>query len=208
MMGILDRFLNTVKLNDDYEGFGDEDYFDEADDDFEEEKNPKKHILNKRAETEAEAEEEGEEDDSYYDDPPASSESFREEKQTQTFRTSARQKQQRNPKVSPIRSSSTSRRQSGMEVCVIRPHSMEDSREIAETLLENCTVILNMEGLDLDTAQRIIDFSSGSCYALHGNLQKISNYIFIITPPGVDISGDFQEMFTGAVDVPAFGTRF
>ena len=93
---------------------------------------------------------------------------------------------------------------------MIRPHSMEESREITETLLENCTVILNMEGLDLDLAQRIIDFSSGSCYALHGNLQKISNYIFIITPPGVDISGDFQEMFNGAgaVDVPAFGTRF
>ena len=95
-----------------------------------------------------------------------------------------------------------------MEVCVIKPHSMEDSREITETLLANCTVVLNMEGLDLDVAQRIIDFASGSCYAIDGNLQKISNYIFIITPSSVDISGDFQEILTGAFDVPSIEKRF
>ena len=45
-----------------------------------------------------------------------------------------------------------------MEVCVIKPRSMEDTREITDTLLANCTVVLNMEGLDVDIAQRIIDF--------------------------------------------------
>ena len=110
----------------------------------------------------------------------------------------------KNSKISPMRT----RKGSGMEVCVIKPKSMEDAREITETLLEECTVVLNMEGLDLDVAQRIIDFASGSCYAIHGNLQKISNYIFIITPESVDISGDFQEILTGAFDVPSFGTRF
>ena len=65
-----------------------------------------------------------------------------------------------------------------MEVCVIKPRSMEDTREITDTLLANCTVVLNMEGLDVDIAQRIIDFSSGSCYAIDGNLQKVSNFIF------------------------------
>ena len=81
-----------------------------------------------------------------------------------------------------------------MEVCVIKPTSFEESREITETLLTNRTVVLNMEGLDVDIAQRIIDFASGSCYAINGNLQKISNYIFIITPESVDISGDFQSL--------------
>ena len=79
---------------------------------------------------------------------------------------------------------------------------MEDAREITETLLANCTVVLNMEGLDLDLAQRIIDFTSGSCYAIGGNLQKVSNYIFIVTPKSVDISGDFQEILSGAFDIP------
>lgn len=85
----------------------------------------------------------------------------------------------------------------GMEVCVIKPTSVEDAREITETLLANRTVVLNLEGLDVDVAQRIIDFTSGSCFAIAGNLQKISRYIFIITPATVDISGDFQNILTG-----------
>ena len=201
-MGVIDKFLNTIKLNDDYDGF-DDDYFDEEEEEDEEEKTPRKRILNKHAE---------EEEDEYFDDPPASSEPVREEKQSQSSRTAApRQKPQKNPKVSPIRSSSNSNihKQGGvMEVCLIKPRSMEESREITETLLEHCIVILNMEGLDLDTAQRIIDFSSGSCFAIQGNLQKISDYSFLITPPGINISGDFQEMLDGTVDIPAFGTRF
>ena len=91
-----------------------------------------------------------------------------------------------------------------MEVCVIKPTTVEDAREITETLLANRTVVLNLEGLDVDIAQRIIDFTSGSCFAISGNLQKISHYIFIITPSSVDISGDFQEILSGSFDVPAF----
>ena len=41
---------------------------------------------------------------------------------------------------------------------------------------------LNLEGMDLEIAQRIIDFTSGATYAISGNLQKISNYIFLVTP--------------------------
>ncbi len=98
------------------------------------------------------------------------------------------------PNISSFGKSSKKQVQ-GMEVCVVRPSSVEDAREITETLLNGRTVLLNMEGLNLEIAQRIIDFTSGSCFAISGNLQKVSNYIFIITPANVDISGDFQEMF-------------
>jgi cell division inhibitor SepF len=77
---------------------------------------------------------------------------------------------------------------------VIKPTSVEDAREITETLLNGRTVVLNVEGLNIDIAQRIIDFTSGSCFAISGNFQKISNYIFIITPANVDISGDFLSL--------------
>ena len=99
------------------------------------------------------------------------------------------------PKVTPVRKKALS--SAGMEVCVIKPTSVEDAREITETLLANRTVVLNLEGLDVDIAQRIIDFTSGSCFAISGNLQKISRYIFIITPASVDISGDFQNILSG-----------
>ena len=105
------------------------------------------------------------------------------------------------PKVTPMRQTKKMAG-TGMEVCVIKPTTVEDAREITETLLANRTVVLNLEGLDVDIAQRIIDFTSGSCFAISGNLQKISHYIFIITPSSVDISGDFQEILSGSFDVP------
>ena len=104
-------------------------------------------------------------------------------------------------KVTPIRSVKRAPGP-GMEVCVIKPTSVDDAREITETLLNNQTVVLNLENLDVEIAQRIIDFASGSTYAISGNLQKISNYICIITPACVDISGDFQEIVSGTFNVP------
>ena len=63
--------------------------------------------------------------------------------------------------------------EAGMEVCIIKPTSVNDAREVTDTLLANSTVVLNLEGLDVEIAQRIIDFTSGSCYAVHGNVLKI-----------------------------------
>jgi cell division inhibitor SepF len=197
-MSVLDKFLNAMKMNDD-DGFEEDDYFDEeydGYDDYEDER-PKKRILTKSYD-----------DDDYEATPSAAkaapTPSPAPERTITPVKQSRAKTAKSSSKIAPMRP----KRGSGMEVCVIKPKSMEDAREITETLLEECTVVLNMEGLDLDVAQRIIDFSSGSCYAMHGNLQKISNYIFIITPESVDISGDFQEILSGAFDVPSFGTRF
>lgn len=101
------------------------------------------------------------------------------------------------PAVSKVKRSS-----SGMEVCVIKPTSFDEVPEITNTLLANRTVILNVEGLDVSLAQRIIDYTTGSCYAIGGNLQKISHYIFIVTPASVDISGDFQGILSDTFDTP------
>lgn len=103
-------------------------------------------------------------------------------------------------RITPMRSKKGN---GGMEVCVFKPTQFDESREITDTLLANCTVVLNFEGLDVEVAQRIIDFTSGSCYAIGGNLRKVSNYIFIVTPKSVDLAGDFQEIMAGAFDVPS-----
>lgn len=81
----------------------------------------------------------------------------------------------------------------GASVCVFKPVSVTEAREITMTLKANKTVVLNLEDADDLTAQRILDFTSGSCFALDGNLQKISNYIFMVTPASVDITGDLQD---------------
>ena len=161
-MGVMDKFLNYMKLNEEDDDFYDDDYYDEE---AAEEKSKKQPVINDETAPEEE----------------------------KSIKKAA-------PKVTPMRQ--TKKAGNGMEVCVIKPTSIEDAREITETLLANRTVVLNLEGLDVDIAQRIIDFTSGSCFAISGNLQKISHYIFIITPAIVDISGDFQEILSGSFDVP------
>ena len=166
-MGVLDKFLNIMRLNpDDEDDFYNEDY--DYEDDYEDE--PVKSKNSFRKEKKESYDEDDYEDDRYRKEPPKTT-----------------------PKVTPIRPVKK-QNPSGMEVCVIKPTSVEDAREITETLLNNRTVVLNVEGLDVEIAQRIIDFTSGSCFAISGNLQKNSNYIFIITPASVDISGDFLNL--------------
>ena len=96
-------------------------------------------------------------------------------------------------KITPI-GKNQKKQVASMEVCVIKPTSIEDEIEIVDTLISGRTVLINMEGLNIEIAQRIIDFTSGSTYAMHGSLQKVSNYIFLATPDGVDISGDIQNI--------------
>ena len=82
--------------------------------------------------------------------------------------------------------------ESGMEVYVARPNSVNDARDVTDVILSGSTVVLNLEGLDVDIAQRILDFISGSSYAVQGNVMKISHYIFVVTPSTVPISGDIS----------------
>ncbi len=193
-MSVLDKFLNVMKLNDDE--VDEEEYLDDEETDFEEER-PKRRVIRSRDEEDL-----FDKEDSVSDSAGLGNSSIREDERSSKSRSSV-------GKIAPIRSrSKRSEGSSSMAVCVIRPHSMEDAREITDTLLHGCAVVLNVEGLELELAQRIIDFASGSCFAIDGNLQKISSYIFIITPQSVDISGDFQDLISGAFDVPIDGHRY
>ena len=184
-MGVLDKFLDIMKLSDDE--YEDDDFFDDDyEDDFEEK--PRKSFFRKEKAVEDDFEDE-------YELPAKPAKSAR---------------QTSNNKVTPMRQPQNSRRSSGgnMEVCVIKPNSVEDAREITETLLTGRTVILNLEGMDLEVAQRIIDFTSGATFAISGNLQKISNYIFLVTPTNVDISGDLQDLLNTSFDASSMRSRF
>lgn len=157
-MGLVDKFLDAMRLNDD---FDDDDFTDEEydDDDYEEPKKKASRRENKEKEVKEEP------------------------KKTVS-------------KITPISKGTKKQGSAGtsMEVCVIKPNAIEEELEIVDTLLEGRTVLINMEGLNIEIAQRIIDFTSGATYAINGNLQKVSNYIFLATPKGVDISGDIQNI--------------
>ena len=189
-MSVLDKFIDAIRLNDEYDE--DDEFFDEDDIEEEDEPKPKKRFFKKMADNDLDEEE------------------IRPAKKAAAKTSSAGAvKQPKQPKTSVSSKITPMRKRSGastMEVCVIKPTSMEDTREIADTLLDNCTVVLNLEGIDVEVAQRIIDFSSGACYAIGGSLQKVSSYIFILTPASVEISGDIQDILNGAV--PSIRTEF
>ncbi len=79
------------------------------------------------------------------------------------------------------------------EVRMIIPNGYDDAYQIADFLKEGKAVVLNLEGMNIEAAQRVIDFATGACYTIGGNLQKISKKIFIVTPVSVELSGDFSE---------------
>lgn len=174
-MSVMDKFLDVMRLNPD-----DEDDFDNEDFDYEEEEETPKRGFGRRERKQTEQ--------PVVEQRPVSVVKEKPVKQS--------------TKITPI--SKGNRKQTlGMEVCVIKPTTIEDEIEITDTLLNGRTVVINMEGLNVEIAQRIIDFTSGSTYAMHGNLQKISNYIFLATPSGVDISGDIQNLME-SFDLPGF----
>lgn len=204
-MGVLDKFLDAIKLNDDY---GDEeDYLnddldeDEEDDTFldeDEESRPKKSFFQKfsmKRDPEEDIPEEEEEAPG-----TGTSSASRSAAGNKVTLKSDKVNVRPSSKITPMRSSrrSGNSQSSNVEVCVIRPSSMEDSREIADTLADNCAVILNLEGLDMELAQRIIDFTSGACYSLGGSLKQVSSYIFVLGSYNVDITGDLHNILGGA----------
>ena len=81
----------------------------------------------------------------------------------------------------------------GSEVYVIKPQEISESQTVADFLNAGKTIVINMEGLELSPAQRIIDFIGGACYAIGGSLQAISANIFIAAPSSIEVSGDLRE---------------
>ncbi len=77
-----------------------------------------------------------------------------------------------------------------VKVIISQPSTFEQSEEICEHLKEKKSVIVNLEYVNKDVARRIIDFISGAVYALDGNIQKISNSIFLVAPFNYEITNE------------------
>ena len=77
-----------------------------------------------------------------------------------------------------------------LQVVLVKPEIFTDSQQIADHLLENKTVVLNLETASTDNKRRIIDFLAGVTYAQQGNLKRVANQTYIITPYNVGFVGD------------------
>ncbi len=77
-----------------------------------------------------------------------------------------------------------------IEMKVVRPERYEDGNQIADHLLNNRTVVINLEATNKETARRMLDFLSGVAYSIDGQFLRVANNTFVITPRNVDVSSD------------------
>lgn len=82
---------------------------------------------------------------------------------------------------------------STQQVVIIKPECYEDAQGICDQIKVKHPVVVNLEKVEFPVAQRIMDFLSGTCYALDGTIQRISSNIFIIAPVNYDISNETRE---------------
>ena len=91
-----------------------------------------------------------------------------------------------------------------IELKVVRPESWESALQIGHYLLDNCTVVLNLEATSKETARRIVDFLNGVAFAIEGEVKSVTNSTCIITPKNVSVSG---ELLSEKQDQPKSNPR-
>lgn len=165
-MGFLDKvrrngfFANDEEIDDEEYEYDDEDYEEEDDDEFEEEQYVKPE----------------------YNEQPV---------QRSSASASRRSSYTSSPKSDPTSGSRVLNihATAQLQVVIRKPETMDDALDIADHLLERHTVVVNLESTNKELGKRIIDFLSGVAYANHGQLTKVANATFVVTPYNVGLIG-------------------
>ncbi|MEH6946271.1 cell division protein SepF [Bacillus sp. JJ634] len=80
--------------------------------------------------------------------------------------------------------------QKSSKVVLLEPRAYADAQEVADHLNNKRAVVVNLQRIQRDQGKRIVDFLSGTVYAINGDIQKIGTDIFLCTPANVDVSGN------------------
>ena len=177
MANPLGNLLQLLRLGDD-EDYDDDYYEDDFEDDIDEEE--ERSLLAEEQRRQKRSERKSSRRSGYDEEEGESRQPAPEPRRT-SVRTASN-------KV-PIRTTAR-----GLEVCICKPKNFGDSTDACEMLLQGRAVVVNLEGIDIMEAQRIMDFISGCIFAISGKMHQISRYIFIFSPENVDISGDYLEL--------------
>lgn len=167
MVKFAEKFLNMMKLND----------VDEMTDEFDEEYDEV---------TDAYEEEEEIDDELNEEEPKKPVLSFRRKKKEKEEEPDPEDSESR---VIPFHG----RQEEGESVKVIKPQEFNEAQIVADFLKEGKTIVVNLEGIEISQAQRIIDFIGGASFAVDGSLKAISNNIFIVAPGNIEVSGDLRD---------------
>ncbi|NCC06863.1 MAG: cell division protein SepF [Clostridia bacterium] len=131
------------------------------------------------------------EEDYSYDDYQQESEEYEQQPSNnysrQTESASSPDETKRSNKVVNINSTMQ------LQVVLVKPERFDDASQIADHLNSKRTVVLNLEGTSKEVSRRLVDFLSGVAYANNGQIKRIANSTFIITPYNVDLMGDLLD---------------
>lgn len=111
----------------------------------------------------------------------------REERPERTERAERAPRRQRGDKVVNIHATTQ------FQVVLVKPERYEEAANIADNLNEKRTVVLNLEATNKEIARRLLDFLSGVAYANDGQIKRVANSTYIITPYNVDVMGDLID---------------
>ena len=167
MVKFAEKFLNMMKLND----------VDEMTDEFDQEYDEVTDAYEEEEEIDEELNEE---------EPKKPVLSFRRKKKEKEEEPDPEDSESR---VIPFHG----RQEEGESVKVIKPQEFNEAQIVADFLKEGKTIVVNLEGIEISQAQRIIDFIGGASFAVDGSLKAISNNIFIVAPGNIEVSGDLRD---------------
>ncbi|NRG43481.1 cell division protein SepF [Bacillus sp. CRN 9] len=136
-------------------------------------------------------------DDDEYDD--RDDDYIKEEESSSAKQT---QRQQSAPKQNVVSLQSV---QKSSKVVLIEPRVYAEAQDIADQLKNRKAVVVNLQRIEKDQAKRIVDFLSGTVYAIGGDIQKIGTDIFLCTPDNVEVSGNISQLIQ---DQDAENTRW
>ncbi len=88
----------------------------------------------------------------------------------------------------------TAKSEQKTKVLIAEPHDLEEMQGIGEHFKHNIPVIINLQKADAELSKRIIDFCSGLTFALEGNIQKVADKVFLITPFDVEVTSQDKEI--------------
>ncbi|USK35617.1 cell division protein SepF [Bacillus sp. F19] len=86
--------------------------------------------------------------------------------------------------------------QKSSKVVLCEPRVYAEAQDVADHLKNRRAVVVNLQRIQHDQAKRIVDFLSGTVYAIGGDIQKIGANIFLCTPDNVDVAGSISEIVT------------
>lgn len=196
MAGGLNKFMNFLKLTDEDDVFDDDLYDDDDAYDARELEREERRLQKEQKKKER--------DTDYFSDKKEKSYIVRDEQNVVPKRPS------QTPRYSNSKVVSMPSASNDMEVCIVKPANIGEAQQVCDILMNSHPVVVNLEGIDIMEAQRIMDFIAGCIFAISGNMCQVSRYIFVFSPKGVDISGDYIKSLENeeSYNIAAFNREF